>query len=165
MKSRESQSVDYVRSRLHYAPDTGIFTWATGGRGIRCGAVAGCINADGYWLIRIGSAGHLAHRLAWFYANGEWPKHQIDHINGEKLDNRLVNLRDVPQYINKQNIRRPLRGNRSGLLGVAKAGDGKWRAQIHLNRRQIYLGVFDCPSAAHSAYLAAKRELHAGCEI
>jgi hypothetical protein len=106
-----------------------------------------------------------AHRVVWLLIYGEWPKLEIDHIDGDRLNLRIANLRDVPKIINSENKRRPHRGSRSGVLGVDLAKPGKWRARIRVRGKTIYLGTFDSPELAHNEYVRAKRSLHAGCTL
>lgn len=107
-----------------------------------------------------------AHRAAWAVHYGAFPQGEIDHINGDEADNRIVNMRDASKSINQQNKRRPRVDNKTGLLGVSWHERGKkWRAQITVRGTRIYLGLFSTPEAAHEAYLAAKRKLHPGCTI
>jgi hypothetical protein len=106
----------------------------------------------------------LVHRLAWMYVYGKWPRNDIDHINGNPLDNRIENLRDVTELGNNQNLRRPKKGNISGFLGVAP-NHSRWLAKITVSGKQIYLGTYNTPEEAHQAYLAAKRVLHSTCTI
>jgi hypothetical protein len=82
----------------------------------------------------------------------------IDHINGNKLDNRRANLRVVTPSENLQNVRHPSRNNKSGFLGVSKDGR-RWRAQLRVNKRQVHVGLFGTPEEAHQAYWTAKKEL------
>ena len=95
------------------------------------------------------------------YVNGSWPIGEIDHVNGDRGDNRIANLRDVDHKTNSQNERRARAINTSGFLGVSKQGN-KWQASIRHGGKQLYLGLFAAKEEAHSAYLAAKRLLHAG---
>lgn len=90
----------------------------------------------------------------------------IDHINGIPNDNRIVNLRDVDASINRQNQRKAQSRSKSGLLGVCwyKAGS-KWQAEISVHGEKHHLGRFNSKEAAHTAYITAKRELHAGYTI
>src|SRR5260370_40019772 len=90
-----------LHSLLDYDPDSGVFRWKCscdhGRRGRRsagdvAGGWAGGRNSA-YWMIGIDYRRYLAHRLAWFYVHGEWPPHQIDHIDLDKTNNTLVNLR------------------------------------------------------------------------
>lgn len=118
---------EYVRSILDYDKETGVFTWKERDKPFKlAGQVAGAAmkrpnhNTD-YWQIKILYRSIYAHRLAIFWVTGEWPE-QVDHINGDGLDNRWVNLRDVSGTVNQQNI--PLRKrNETGIHGVR--WDGK----------------------------------------
>ena len=108
---------------------------------------------------------YSAHRLAWLYVHGAWPTGQIDHINGDRGDNRISNLRDVTPALNTQNQRRAARSNKSsGLLGVT-ANRGRWLAQISIGGKSRNLGRYATPEEAHAVYVAAKRVLHAGCTL
>jgi hypothetical protein len=156
-----------LRELLHYDPDTGIFTRKvrTSHR-INVGDKAGSLRPDGYLKISLHHKAFLSHRLAWLYMTGEWPEHQIDHINGVRTDNRFVNLRDVTPTHNQQNQRvAHVRNKSCGLLGVTLARNNKWQAQICVNKRQTFIGLFDTPQEASEAYLTAKRKMHAGCRI
>lgn len=88
----------------------------------------------------------------------------LDHINGNRADNRIANLREVPNAVNCQNKRAPLPKNKTGFLGVTRDAHG-FRAAVMLNRRQHHLGRFDTAEAAHAAYVEAKRRLHEGCTL
>lgn len=103
----------------------------------------------------------LAHRIAWALQHGEWPQGEIDHINGDRQDNRIENLRDVPSFVNKQNLRSATKRNRLGILGV-HARRGKFRAFISVDGAVRALGTFHSAIEAHAAYLAAKRAGHKG---
>jgi hypothetical protein len=109
---------------------------------------------------------YKAHRLVWLYVNGAWPTHSIDHINGIRDDNRIENLRDVPQKVNGENRRQAQRNNQSGYLGVSwNRSRGKWAASIRTDRRLKHLGWFDSPEEASEMYLSAKRRMHVGCTV
>lgn len=161
-----------VQKRLSYDAETGEFTWLpyrdrTGRPSQRPGQKAGTVNNMGYVAINVLRRPYLAHRLAWLLTHGEWPRHHIDHINGDKQDNRLANLRDVPSVVNMQNLRKATKANRSsGLLGAwwSKAA-GRWRSQIKVLGKLTHLGLFDTAEEAHAAYVEAKRRLHEGCTI
>jgi hypothetical protein len=91
---------------LVYEKSTGLFRWRMkASKKTIVGEVAGCLTVEksGYRRVRIRIDGRLykAHRLAWFYETGRWPKHEIDHINGDAADNRFENLRDVPHRQNQ----------------------------------------------------------------
>ena len=153
---------------LDYNQETGIFIWKIGCRwcGNKVGYVARYINANGYIVIQVGGKKYLAHRLAWLYMKGEWPSSQIDHINGVRDDNRLINLRDVTSAENGQNQRKAHSSNTTGFLGVRfHKATKKFRAQITLDGKTRHLGTFHTPEIAHAAYITAKRQLHPTCTI
>jgi hypothetical protein len=157
-------TVETLRSLLDYEPDTRIFRWRVQPNNrVKVGAAAGYINDRGYIRIMVNGTFFKAHRLAWLHFHGMWPQDQIDHINGDKRDNRIRNLRDVSTSINAQNITRPRRDNTSGYRGVSWHKKNKhWHAQIRANGQKHHIGFFDTPEAAHAAYLAAKLRLHPG---
>lgn len=142
-----------------YCPETGELRWAVDYRVGRTGEIAGSIDANGYRRVQYKCRTYKVHRLAWLFVHGEWPAHDIDHINGNRADNRIANLRLASKAQNAQNYLR--RETSSGFQGVCwNKRHKKWRAHIRANRCQHYLGSFDTPEAAHSAYLSAKRNLH-----
>jgi hypothetical protein len=96
--------------------------------------------------------------------HGAWPDGCIDHINGQKADNRISNLRKVTHAVNMQNQHRAARTSKTGLLGVSP-NKTRFVANINVDGRRVYLGSFATAHDAHSAYLSAKRELHAGCVL
>lgn len=108
-----------------------------------------------------------AHQVACVLMTGRFPVGMIDHINGNRSDNRWSNLRDVSNQINSQNERAARASNKtSGLLGVTwDEQAGKWKAQIKVGKNNKNLGLFDDPLAGHEAYKAAKRVAHAGATI
>jgi HNH endonuclease len=108
----------------------------------------------------------LAHRLAWLVYYGVWPAEQLDHVNGDKLDNRIANLREVSNQTNNQNHRKAKKNSKTGFLGVVheKRGDG-YVAYLRVAGRTKNLGTYRTPEEAHSVYLREKRRLHEGCTI
>lgn len=149
-------SMDSIRLRelLNYNRTTGVFTWRTKpARRIAVGSVAGTPHSQGYIAISFNGRPHMAHRLAWLHVHGEWPEHDVDHINGNRSDNRLRNLRLATRSENMQNQR-----NARGTFFFKRTG--RWRAEIQVNKVRHYLGYFDTEKQARAAYLKAKRELH-----
>lgn len=163
---RELLELADLRNLLDYNPETGLFIWRRSNSNVSpAGSLAGrSINSDGYRQIVINRRFYKAHRLAWFYVHGVWPK-QIDHINGVRTDNRLCNLRNVSSQQNAHNQRRPHRNNRSGFLGVSKRADGRFQAEIRVSGKKRYLGAFPTAEQASAAYVAAKRQMHEGSTL
>jgi hypothetical protein len=160
-------TAERLREALLYDAGSGLFTWAirTGGTA-SIGRVAGTMDSQGY--TRIGIDGHVyrAHRLAWLFVTGDWPANEIDHIDGNKSNNQLSNLRDVSRQMNQQNQRRPHKRGGSGSLGVSMhQSTGKWRARIWTNGKNKSLGLFDTKDMASAAYAGAKREHHEGSTL
>lgn len=161
----KNHQIQDIKAWLDYSQEDGEFRWIKRvAPKTTVGGIAGCINKRlGYRVISFAGRTLYAHRLAWFYVHGVWPN-QIDHINGVKTDNRIVNLRDVSDRVNKENKRVAQANSTSGLLGAIKHG-GRWRARIHSAGADYSLGLFDKPEEAHAAYVDAKRRLHDGCTI
>ena len=155
---RPELTAEYLRSILGYDPATGIFTWkvSTANR-IKVGDVAGSPNGDGYLRLKVQSRLHLTHRLAWLYTYGEWPEDQLDHINRNRSDNRIANLRDVSHKQNLQNASKRS-DNTSGHPGVHwYSRYSKWQARIKHNYKYIHLGYFTTIEDAVSARKAAEK--------
>lgn len=149
-------------ARLRYDPITGQFRWACAAPGIAVGKAAGSISHFGYHIIKLGRQQYRAHRLAWLIVHGEWPQGEIDHINGDRTDNRMANLRAVDRAANSQNRWMAHRDNKScGLLGATWNKQHKrWQAKIVARKVRHHLGYFETPEQAHEAYLTAKKRLH-----
>jgi len=156
-------SLDRLRSTLSYDRDTGQFlNLVTRGR-LAKGSVAGAIHAHGYRVIAIDGVGYKAHRLAWLYIYGAFPVGVIDHINGDRADNRISNLRDVDHQINAENRKGPRQGKQIALMGVKKQTRGhSYSASIKVKGQVIALGGFPTAELAHEAYMAAKAKYHVG---
>lgn len=156
-----------IQNVLDYDEISGIFTWKYAARpNLSVGSIAGYVNKNGYRVIMIKHKSYMAHRLAWLYKFGIFPKLFIDHIDGDRLNNAISNLRDIDNKMNRQNQRKPMSNNRSGFLGVVFIKKiNKFRANIQHNGIQYSLGCFSTAEDAHNAYLIAKRELHIGCTI
>jgi len=131
-----------LKDVLQFDSETGQFFWRNSHGRKAAGDKAGVLNGGGYISIRLNGYSYLAHRLAWLYATGSWPKCQIDHINRVRSDNRIVNLREATSFDNMQN--RPIRAdNRSGYPGVYfDKNRNKWRAEIYYHRKKMQIGMF-----------------------
>jgi len=150
-----------LKELLSYDPESGIFIRKT--RSANCvnvGDVAGSVSTKGYIIISIENRYYKAHRLAWLYINGSMPINSIDHINCNKTDNRILNLRHAT---NAENIRNQgLRStNKSGFIGVSFSKHAKkWQAQIKVNNKNRKLGYFSTPEEASEAYQCAAKQHH-----
>lgn len=147
-------STDELRSLVFYNPENGQMTWRDGQRaGYQVGYAK-----DGYRQAEFtGRRRFFVHRLAWLYAYGEWPPGFIDHANGDRSDNRIVNLRIATPTQNMANRR--AQGGRT-LKGITRAYGGKWRAMISIYGRQTVIGTFDTAEEAHAAYFKRAIEVH-----
>lgn len=156
---------ELLLKELNYNPETGIFVRIAEGRGRKFGTFAGCPHPEtGHVSIAIAGKEYKAHRLAWLYVYGSLPDMVVDHINGNPLDNRICNLRQVSQQENTQNQRKAKSNSLSGLLGVNSKPE-RHRARICVDGKNVHLGYFKTKEEAHQAYLVAKRKLHKGCTI
>lgn len=167
-------TAELLRTLIHYDQSTGEFTRIahvfskTGRRSgqSKLGPMMRKPNVVGYIVFSVNRTSVLAHRLAWLYMTGEWPPGVIDHINGERADNRWENLRLSDATLNQQNQRKAKVGSIVDLLGVTVDKEsGKYIAQITHNYRHIHLGRFDTAVEAYAAYLGAKRVIHIACTI
>lgn len=152
---------------LSYDPETGVITrkvslvYST-----PVGSIAGSVNKyKGYVAVFVDGTRYQAHRVAWLMMSGRWPRGHIDHVDGNRANNRWSNLREASVAENNQNMR-AASNNTSGLRGVSWMSKAKkWRAQICLDKKITYLGLFDDKAEAHEAYLSAKRKIHPFCTI
>ena len=155
-----SLTAERLRSLVSYNQETGLFyrIVKTSNRANMC-VPAGCLS-HGYVVFHIGNVLYHAHRLAWLHVTGSWPKEEIDHINGNRSDNRFCNLRECTSAQNNQNF--GIRSdNKRGLTGVhLDKRDGVFYGRIKLNNKIIHLGRFKTAEEAHAAYVEAKSRLH-----
>ncbi len=157
-----------TKERLHkllrYDPISGDFYWRvqTNPRAL-VGMKAGANSISlGYRSINVDKKTYKAHNLVWFYFHGVFPKNVIDHINGNRMDNRIENLRDVTQQQNVWNLQRAMRNSKSGILGVDWVPPKKkWRAQIRMDGKKKCIGYFSSAEEAGAAYQNAKKERNA----
>lgn len=167
---------DVVREMLNYHPETGTFVWRERGRewfktdrqwklwNLRfAGKPAGSAwrNKRGYtcWDIKLLGRGCRAHRIAWVWMTGERPPEQIDHKDGDALNNRWSNLRDGSGGVNHTNKSR-YTNNKSGVAGVHWRKDrGCWQAQVMRDGRRCHLGFFNSIDTAADAVSKARLKL------
>lgn len=157
VRKNEDIDIDAVRSRLTYDPETGKFHHLLASGNRSTGDEAGSTSSYGYISINVGGRKYLAHRIAWVWMTGDQVNGFIDHINGNRSDNRWKNLRWASHASNAMN-RVAARRNASGFKGVVQRGD-RWSAYIKLNRRQFFLGSYETAAEAAAAYDGAARVL------
>jgi len=160
MKTIRNPKVDLnvLKERLTYCPSTGIFRWTEKAHRYVPNSIAGHLHRMGYRWISVFGNKIAAHRLAWLYVHGKWPNNQIDHINGNKDDNRIENLRDVTASENALNIHKPMPKSKTGYRGIS-IERGKYRAEICTRPKRHFLGRFDTLEEAKAAYDACKLKL------
>lgn len=158
-----SAQVAAVLNKLEYHPVTGLFVWKQ--TNLK-GKIAGTLRKNGYRIITIDRKGYRAHRLAWFIVNGKFPLFDIDHINGNRDDNRISNLREATRSQNMENLRAAKSNNTSCFLGVSyMKRDGRYMSRIKVYGKQIFLGYFNTAEEAHMIYVEKKRKIHNFCVI
>jgi hypothetical protein len=154
-----------LKETLSYDPETGLFT--------RLKRTSNCIKANQtacrlnkrtkYRQVSFDGVEYQSHRLIWMYVYGTWPKGQIDHINRDKSDNRLSNLRDCSISENKQNSG-VYKNNKTGFRGISKKGK-KYEANIRVNGKRKYIGSFNSAELAYNTYVMFARKLHTHNEM
>lgn len=161
-RDKLQEARERIQASFRYEPETGaIIRIARGGGSAKVGesAVSGP-NKGGYLLVSCGGELFYAHRVAWLLAHGVAPEGQIDHINGNRQDNRLSNLRDVSNRLNSHN-RRPFGGRY--VIGVCwDKRKRKWRAGITHHGKEHFLGYRGSQEEAYALYLSAKPAFHEG---
>lgn len=147
-----------------YCQETGRFHWLKVRKGAPAGVECGTSkSSNGYARLGLDGRRYGAHRIAWFYVTGAWPKGDVDHIDGDRANNRFANLRAVDRSTNLENIRHARSDNRAtGLLGAYRHRSGRFTSRIRVRGQDHHLGMFDSAEEAHAAYIAAKRAMHAG---
>jgi len=160
--AKDKLSLDYLKECLDYNQETGVFVWKT--RPIHHfsaewqfvnwnkrwpGKEAGWKDAAShdktkfYWKISVNSENYKAHRLAWVFITGEWPENSIDHVDGDRLNNSSINLRDASNWDNATNQKRR-KDNKSGVTGVVWSKQvNKWYANGRINNKLESLGFFE----------------------
>jgi hypothetical protein len=137
-----------LKDFLDYIPVTGDFTWIKPRKGIRKTREAGRVDGNGYRTICLDYKHYLAHRLAWWFYYGDWPEGNIDHIDGDKLNNSITNLRIATVRQNGANLLKYHKGT-SKYKGVGwHKRDKKWRAYIS----NQHIGYFESEEGAARAY-------------
>lgn len=148
-------TLERLKEVYEYLPESGLFIRKLRTYRHKAGEVAGTLLGEGYIQIGIGGKQYRAHRLAFFYMTGAWPELEIDHVNGERSDNRWENLREANRFQNSWNKKKS-KANTSGYKGVSWDNTlQRYRASIRVNGKGIYLGVYTDPKLAGAAYIEA----------
>ena len=154
----------HLREVLTYDSETGAFTWLVdpnpSKKGRTCaGDTAGTITSSGHVLIGYKGVHYYAHRLAVFYVTGKWPKHEVDHRNGARADNRWLNLRSATVKQQRENAT-PQKRSASGVRGVYWfKRTQRWQAVINHNKKAVALGYHDTLLDAAAARKSAELRL------
>lgn len=159
-KGGETLTLERLKALIDYNPETGSMVWkiSTSNRN-PVGSEAGTIMKHGYRHVSIDGRRYLAHRLAWFYVHGSWPT-EIDHIDRDRSNNKLANLRLSTRSQNNMNTKRRS-DNKSGVTGVTwHKGSQKWRATIHKDGKQVQVGMFATIEEAAKAYQEVANQMH-----
>lgn len=154
-----------LKEVILYDADTGFLYWRKSECGVKEGDRAGYISSYGYLSIKVDQKEYHAHRLVWLYHKGYLPENSLDHIDRNKINNRIENLREVSNQCNMRNTGNWIT-NKSGIKGVRWNGRArKWTAVIVVAGKAIHLGYTNCILEAACLRLAAEQaEEWAGCD-
>lgn len=160
-------TAEKIRALFTYDKEEGILRWrnASGRYGrYPAGSPAGSPNAEGYFQVRVDGQSYRICRLIWLHITGEWPKHQIDHIDRNPANDKWENLREATSSQNTANRGKNKPDKAScplkGVQAVQKRKSIRYRANAAKDGQRFHLGYFDTPEEAHAAYVRASEELH-----
>lgn len=170
-KDKKSLNYDYISDILSYCPLSGDLRWKhRNANHFSCkrsmkiwntrfaGKIAGTPHSQGYVSIMIKGIPRLAHRIAWLLENKEFPAEELDHIDGNRANNKISNLRSVTRKENCKNLRKSS-SNTSGINGVSWAAHAKkWVARIQVDYKYIHLGYFSAKIDAFTARYEAEKK-------
>lgn len=150
---------DRVRELFDYRDDGRLVRKISIQSRSQAGSVAGGNSTRGVVIVSVDYRRYKAHRLIWLWHYGILPP-EIDHIDGDPSNNRIENLRAATHATNMKNMKTPST-NRSGFKGVRfHLPTRKWTAQIGVNKKSVYLGIFLTPEDAYAAYCRAAVKYH-----
>jgi hypothetical protein len=159
MKRPNHITPQYLASIFDYNPNTGDISWRFAHTNrVKSGHVVRCKIGNGYYAVQVDGHRMRAHNVAWAIHHGKFPDGVIDHINRDKTDNRISNLRDVTRCQNAYNVGRQ-KNNTTGYKGVSRNGSG-FKAEIKAEKKSHYLGTFPSLEQAAQAYANAAKRLH-----
>lgn len=175
MAKRDFPTPELLRQLLDYEPETGTLKWKTRTAGMfatkrafstwnsRFAGKEAFTAKDSMHGYRVGNVNYklcMAHRVIWAIVHGEYPEYDVDHINGNRGDNRLINLRAATRSQNNCNSG-TRKDNKSGYRGVSFHSQyGKWEARIYADKKKYPLGFFETAEEAAEAYRLASLRLH-----
>jgi HNH endonuclease len=144
--------IEELKRELRYDANSGVFYWISNKRGLRAGDIAGYVRQDGYWQLCINRTRVLAHRAAWAYVNGMWPDDEIDHIDLDKTNNAIKNLRQASHQENSYN---------RNATGVSwKKSLGKYSVEITANGRRVFRAYCVTLEEGKALYREKIKEYH-----
>lgn len=150
---------EIVKDLLAYNPDTGLLTWKMSRRGtVKAGGIAGTVNDDGYIRVKVKQKFYPSHRIAWFIYHGQQPEGQLDHIDNDKTNNRISNLRLATPIQNNQNIGKTSSCT-SGVKNVTWQ-KGAWQVVIKVNGKPMYFGRFQNLFEARERAIEVRKRYH-----
>lgn len=157
-KKHDLLTQEYLKSILDYDLDTGVFTWKVNkSKRAKIGNVAGW-SYNGYREIEINNKKYKAHRLAWLYVYGEMPKNLIDHVDGNRSNNKISNLREATYQTNSENYKTP-QTNKSGVKNVSWYKNlNKWVVSISVKQTGKTIGYFDDLELAELVAIEARNK-------
>lgn len=149
-----------LKERYTYCPLTGLFTRRVACGRHMAGVIAGSLDVHGYVQLRIGRKNYKGHHLAWLYVYGELPTQALDHVDLNRSNNAIWNLRYLTPQQHVQHRGRN-KNNSSGYRGVSRCKmTGRWIAQLKVNYKCVWLGRHDTPEAAYEAYRQGAAKYH-----
>ena len=156
-KSADEILLNEVKDRYIYDAKSGMLNWKSKRKGININSPVGGLNNTGYLFVKINYKQYLIHRIIWLLEKGSMPENNIDHINGNRLDNRISNLREADHRKNNgnQDIHR-----KGALVGAHfNKAVGRWYAVISIKKRKVSLGRCETSQQAHQRYMACANAL------
>lgn len=163
-KIKRDLDCEYVRELFDYDADTGLLTWKVKkAYRINVGDIAGFLDANGYYTVKIDNSSYKVHRIVWLLVYGYNPENHLDHINKVRKDNRICNLRERTGVCNSFN--KVLQSNNiTGVAGVGIVSGNKYKVRITVNKECIYIGRFesfmDAVIARYKAELKYEKQKH-----
>lgn len=159
-KMETMPNIQDIRSHFDYCHETGVITWKASNHiknTRRVGTEAGHSSGPGgYRKITFRGRGIYSHLIAWGLYYGGWPASELDHVNRQRSDNRISNLREVDVAENAAN--KPRRNNKTGFSGVVLYRSGRYMAGGRIRGKYFFAGYHDTPEEAHAAYVRKHQE-------